>query len=468
MARIAALVAAAALVGCGGARPAAAPDVAPKAANKSKNKSKKRNKKDDPLFPNRERGWKALDGKGRAATRALADEYLRYIKRAATPRRAIAGLTDIARAAGAVTLRDGDRVAPGGFYVSVARGGTAAVFFRPGERPITDGLQIVVVSVDAPRIVLKQTPVDEHHGFAMLQTKLHGGIDLKSWMVTPLALYVYVDRGPGQKPTDLAIGAADTDPRFSIPDVLPHLAHSVQRDRKNPVRDPERLDVLAAGSRAALLEGLAKRGVSAADLTTAEAYMIPATAPTYVGVDRALIGGYGQRRRALAFAAIRGLIDATPDRAIAVIAVDRSDAGGAGTTGDAYIHRALSAVIGGLAPEADVYDSQRSLSRTTAMVASLPGDKQKPHQGVVLNIRSADSLPAVVAAARRALDGAGVQYAIDGSRAESPSRDLATLDLDAIDVSIAATGAGTPGELISILDLYQGYLACRAWLSHSR
>jgi hypothetical protein len=424
----------------------------------------KKPERDDPLFPTRESGWKAVTKTSRTAVRALADDYLRFLTRAATPRRAIAALTDIARAGGAVVLRDGDRTAAGGFYVSVARGGTAAVFFRPGQRPVTDGVQLVVVSVDAPRIVLKQTPISEHHGFAMLQTRLHGRLDLKSWMVYPLALYLYIDRGAA-RPADVVIGAADGDPRLSIPDLLPHLSGTVQ-GRKNPIVDPERLDALGARSAAALIAELERRGVGASDFASAEADLIPATAPVFVGTDRALIGGYGQRRRALAFAAVRALVDAKPDRAIAVIAIDRSDAGGEGSTGHHYVRAAIAGVIGGLAPKADVYDTQRSLSQSGALVATT-SDKGRG-KGVAINVRGGDSLPAAIARLKDALDTDNVQYRIVSTRGDSPGRDLATLDLDAVDFSIATDGAGTPGELISILDLYQGYLACRAWLSHSR
>lgn len=448
---------------CGGARaPVDRPgaDEAVKSASPAPATPKKDEKKksDDPLFPTRQGGWKHVDVK---AVRGFAAEYLAFLSRAQTPRRAIAALVDTARAGGAVVVSGAEPVAAGGFYVSVDRGGTAAAFFRPGKRPVTDGLQVIMVSVDAPRIVLKQRPISEAHGFAMLQTRLHGYIDLASWMVHPLALFVYVDRRAG-KPTDLALGIEPGDPVLSIPDVLPHLARGVQ-SRRQPVKDPERLDALAARTRAALVEALAARGVSDRDLSVAEAYLIPASRPVYVGPDRGLIGGYGQARRALAFAAIRGLAAASPDRAAVVVAIDRSDAGGDGAAGRGYVRRALSDVIARLAPEADVYDLQRTLSRSSALVAST-GDKGR-NQGVQVNLRASDSMPAAVAALTRALDGAGVHYQLATAGGRSPAREIGTLDLDVIDVAIAVTGAGTPGELLSVLDLFQGYQACRAWLS---
>jgi len=284
-------------------------------------------------------------------------------------------------------------------------------------------------------------------------------------MVHPLALYIYADRGANNKPVDVAIGTAPGDPVFSIPDVLPHLSSGVQ-SRRRPVKDAERLDALAARTNAALVEGLRARGIDIASLSAAEAYLIPSAKPAYVGVDRGLVGAYGQSRRALAFAAVRALTDAKPDRAIAVIAIDRSESDGTGSTGDGFVTRALSAIIASLAPDADVYDAQRSLSKTRVVVAT-PTDKGR-NSGVLLNPRSADSLPRMVAAATRALDTDKVQYRVDSGRIRSPSRSFATLDLDAIDMSIAVTGSGTPGELLSVLDLYQGFLACRAWLSHSR
>lgn len=453
---------------CGGPR-GGAPVPAPKAAQPAGQPDRKpgkarpgKAKRDDPLFPTRETGWKPLDREARPAVRTFAADYLRFLGVAGTPRRAVAALTDWARSAGAVERGELDEVAAGGSYFTVAPGGTAAVFFRPGARPITDGLRIVVVSVDAPRIVLKQTPIDEHHGFAMLQTKLHGDIDLASWMVHPLALYVYVDRGGNKKPVDVAIGAAPDEPALSIPDLLPHLAGRVQR-RDRPVSDPERLDALAGRTRAAVVAALAAKGIEAGELAAAEAFLIPATPAGFVGVDRAMIGGYGQSHRAMAFAAVRGLIDAAPDRAIAVIAVDQTEAGGGGSTGDAFVRRAVNQIIAALAPEADVYDNQRATSRTIALIAA-DSDKGRD-RGVVINPRGADSMPASVAAVRRALDAGKVQYSINSRRSSSPGSDLASLDLDAVDASIAVTGAGTPGELVSILDLYQGYLACRAWLS---
>ena len=453
-----AVVIALAGAGCGGT-PAAGADVGVKSPAPAAPDSEPAPRSDDPLFPARQTGWKHTTGAAREAARALAGDYLTFLGRAQTPRRAIAALVDIARAGGGVVLGADDRAASGGFYISPARGGTAAVFYRPGSRPITDGLNVVIVSVDAPRIVLKQRPVDEVEGFAMLQTRLHGRIDLASWMVHPLALYVYVDRGR-ERPTDLAIGAEPGDPVLSIPDVLPHLSGRVQR-RDQPVDDPERLDAIAARDRDALLRALKSRGVSEADLTAAEAYLIPATAPLFAGADRGLIGGYGQQYRALAFAAVRGLAAASPERAAVVVAIDRTADSAEVASG--HVTAALADVIGRLAPEADVYDAQRSLSRSRALVA-MSSDKGR-NQGVQIDIRAGDSFPPAIAEMTRAFDSAGVHYSLSIGGHTTLSRMIGNLDLDSVEISIAVSGVGTPGALVSILDLFHGFQACRVWLS---
>lgn len=226
-----------------------APDAAKSAKSAKSDQSEK--KAEDPLFPTRKKGWKSLASDDRSAAVAMAADYLDFIDRAKTPRRAITALVDVAREVGGAALDSSAASGPkpGGLYYFVARGGDAAALYRRGIQPVSDGVQLIVVSVDAPRVELKQTPVYEKHGIAMMQTALHGRLDWKSWMVHPIALYVFVDRGAG-RPTDVVIGEAADDPVLSIPDLLPHLSRGVQR-RDNPVDSPERLDALAGAGRAA-------------------------------------------------------------------------------------------------------------------------------------------------------------------------------------------------------------------------
>lgn len=423
--------------------------------------------KADPLFPAHEHGWKALDAAGRQQARALADDYAGFLDAGRTPRRAVAGLID---RFGATELAAGARAPaePGTRFWFVAPGGDAAALVRVGSRPLADGLRILVAAVDAPRIDLKQSPVQAEGGLIMLDTYLYGPLDLAAWLTRPLALHLHAARpGASAGAIDLVIGDGPDEPVLVIPDLLPHLSRHVQGTAI--VDRPERMDAIAARSLEGLVATLREQGLDESVFADAEVSLVPAAAPAFIGVDRALLAGYGHGHRALAFAAMRALVDGpTPAHTAVVVLVSKNQIGGTGATGVAFVEPALRRVIAALHPvaEPDVLDVSRVLARSQALVARrLEGER---NHGVIFDVSSDDALPAAMRRVLDAVRGAGAQVQIVSEGGwGSDARVLAGLDFDAVDIGLPLEGAGTPLELLSVLDLHAGYLAAIGWLTGS-
>lgn len=423
----------------------------------------------DPLFPERKAGWGELSSEDEKLADRLAVEYVELATAGKTPRRAVAALVKLASEAGSTELpADKSAAEPGALFSWVRPGGDAGLVLRVGKRPVTDGMRMIIAAVDSPRIDLKQTPVYDKAGLIMLDTFFYGPVDYKSWLVTPMALYLYAAR-PGSATGDieLVVGEAETDPVLSIPDLLPHLSRKVQRNAI--VDSPERLDAVAASSRAALIAFLSGHAIDERTFEDAEAYLLPAGPATLVGADRGLIAAYGHSHKVLAFAAVKALLDeAEPDRTSVVVFVSNSHVEGGGPGGMPFVKTAISRILGALSEagaETDLLDTRRTYARSAALLAARIEVAER-NKGVAINTRADDALPAATRTAidRMVAGGAQVQVTYDGSW-QSATRSLGVLDIDAVGVGLPTTGYGTPMELLSVLDLLSGYRGFRGWIT---
>ena len=409
------------------------------------------------LFPESKAGWRHVDRRTRDSIDELAREYVDFLGRGKTPRRAVAALVDRFRATGAAPL--GDSLGAGQRAYWIARGGDAALLVIGGRGGTSAGVRAVVAAVDGPRIDLKQVPIYQHDTAAFLETSLYGRLTLESWLARPLALYLRLDRKKGG---DIAIGEAPGDPVLVIPDAPIHLSQKIQP--KGGAIDPERMDAYAGVSAAAVRAALRRRGIREADLTDAEAYLVPAGPAALIGVDRAMVAGYAQSRLGLAFVATRALAAAAPDQAtLAVILVSKSQVEGAGSTGVGFVgralSRALSAVAGG---DLGVLASRRAHARSALLVAA--AGKGEPNAGVILAPAADDALPGPLRRALDRLDRARVPVQI-GEDVGDAAIDLGTLDLDAVSISLPVRSRGEPLELCSALDLHYGAAGLASWFA---
>lgn len=218
---------------------------------------------------------------------------------------------------------------------------------RQGEEPPENGINIIVAHIDSPRLDLKPNPLYEDCGLAYFKTHYYGGIKKYQWVCRPLALHCFVIDEKGTK-RSIVIGEKKGDPVFTINDLLPHLSHKIQDDKKiAEAIVGEKLNLLVSSlpheSKDDTKEAVKKAvfsfldenyGISPQDLLCAECEAVPAGEAQDVGFDRSMIGGYGQDDRISAYCAFKALETAVkPKKACMTLWFDKEETGSNGDTG---------------------------------------------------------------------------------------------------------------------------------------
>ena len=291
----------------------------------------------------RENLWKSYNEKEKKQIFKFAEEYKNYLNSAKTEREFVTvtekeliknGFTDINKKK---TLKKGDKV----YYNNRDKNIVAVII----GKDIKSGINMIVSHVDSPRLDLKPNPIKEIEEFALLNTHYYGGIKKYQWAATPLALHgvVYLKNN---KKVPLSIGEDEDDPVFSIPDILPHLAYKVQDERKSrEVIQGEELKLLFGNmpvndknakeqTKQLVLNKLKKDyGIEYDDFFAAELEIVPAGKLRDVGLDRSMIGGYGQDDRICAYTSLRAIYEVkNPEKTVMVYLTDKEEIGSEGST----------------------------------------------------------------------------------------------------------------------------------------
>ena len=213
-------------------------------------------------------------------------------------------------------LQAGDKV----YYVYNEK---LLIMYLIGSDPMEDGMNLLGAHIDSPRMDVKQNPLYEKSGFAYLDTHYYGGIKKYQWVTLPLAIHGVVVRKDGTR-VDIAIGEKDTDPVFTVSDLLIHLAQDQLTKTGSTVIDGESLDILIGSipmpeevsedasekekdkAKEAQKEAITANicrilkeqyGFEEEDFLSAELEVVPAGRCRDLGFDRSMIIGYGQDDR---------------------------------------------------------------------------------------------------------------------------------------------------------------------------
>ncbi|MBR1975217.1 MAG: aminopeptidase [Clostridia bacterium] len=446
--------------------------------------------------------YEVADEKLMKAIFDYAEGYKTFIDEGKTEREACAYVVEAAKKAGykpfefGMKLKAGDKVYYDnrGKNVYLLKIGTADV--------AKDGVRIIASHIDSPRIDLKQVPLYETDGIAFGKTHYYGGIRKYQWAAIPLALHGTVVLANGEA-LNVKIGEDEADPVFYISDLLPHLAAKQNAKPLGEAIGGEDLNIwfgnvpyTAAENdkdktvKENLLKILnEKYGITEADFLSAELSLVPSFKAKDIGFDRALIGAYGHDDRVCSYPAYTALFDEeSNEHTVMVILADKEEIGSEGTTG---MQCALfTDLIDEIAASFGVTSAAiRAHSMCLSADVNAGYDPNYPEVCEKLNSAylshgagitkftgargksgSNDANAEYVGYLRKLFDENGVIWQtgemgrVDVGGGGTVAKYIANMNIDTIDIGVPVISMHSPYEVISKADLYENYLAFRAFI----
>ncbi len=391
-----------------------------------------------------------------------------------------------------------DRASKGDFFI-INRGKCIALV-RLGKG---DGMKLIASHIDTPRIDLKQNPLFEDTELALFHTHYYGGIKKYQWFNIPLAIHGVIVKNDGEI-VDVKIGEDEDDFTFVIPDLLPHLSHKVQDDKKVkeafeaekmnlivgsiPLNDEEKETVKLNILR--LLNE--KYGIIEEDFISAELTLVPALKPKDLGFDRSLIAAYGHDDRICAFCSKEAFFDCNSKKTIVALMIDKEEIGSDGNTG-AKSRFLLDVVVEilkkkGITP--DFVNVGEFLKNSEVLSADVNGAVNPMYKevhekdnasyighGVVLTkftghggkYMANDASAEFVGKIRKIFNEANVNWQIgelgkvDEGGGGTIAKYLAAWNMDVVDCGPALISMHSPYEIASKVDLFETYRAYKAF-----
>ena len=385
----------------------------------------------------------------------------------------------------------------------------AAVVVK-GSRPISEGVRLIISHMDSPRLDLKQVPLfeDGDCNLALLETHYYGGIKKFQWLTIPLALHGVVIKQDGSK-VDLSIGEKPGDPVFCVPDLLPHLSHEVQDNKKvrdaiqgesldiaignQPFKNDDEDDEKNSGNnklKKMVLQRLHDDyGLVEEDFVSADIEAVPAYQPKEIGFDRALIGGYGQDDRVCVYTSLQAIMDVeNPVYTSIALFVDKEEIGSEGNTSAqamAFLRSILKKIdstvdidtvmMNSKVISADVdaavtpnYKQVFELKNASSLGNGVGMSKYTGHGGKY----SANDAPAeYVGEIRSMLNSQNIPWQtgelgkVDKGGGGTVAKYFSRMGMNVIDLGPPVLSMHAPFEITSKLDVYASYLAYKKFLS---
>lgn len=446
----------------------------------------------EKLFYEKKNGLLKTNDETNQKIQQYCEGYKDFLNSAKTEREAVKTAVDMAIEKGFKPFEIGKKYNAGDKVYFNNRGKTVA-FAVIGELPAEKGVNITAAHIDSPRLDLKPNPLYEELELALFKTHYYGGIKKYQWTAMPLALHGVFAKKDGTV-TEVNIGEDDSDPKFVINDLLPHLAREQsKRSLSDGVRGEE-LNVLIGsmpfksdeGSELVKLNILKllneKYGVTEEDFLSAELEMVPAAKSSDIGFDRSLVGAYGQDDRVCAYPALTAILDVTaPKKTAIAILTDKEEIGSMGNTG--LQSDFLSHIIHDICVMQNC-DETVAIRNSKCLSADVNAGTDPTFQdvmerrnasflnyGVVLTkytggggkSSTSDASAEYVAEIRAMLDREGIIWQtgelgkVDAGGGGTVAMYVANLGVDVIDLGVPVLSMHAPFETTAKLDIYMCY-----------
>ena len=296
------------------------------------------------LFIQKTNGYDKLADGELALITEYCEGYKTFLDEGKTERECVDYAIRLAEAAGFKPLVRGMELKPGDKVYANNRG-KALNLAVIGKKSLAEGAVIGAAHIDSPRLDLKQNPLYEDKEMAYLKTHYYGGIKKSQWATIPLALHGVVILQDGTSVT-VRIGEDPGDPQFTVGDLLPHLAGDQAKKLMGDIITAEQLNIFVGsqpfdkeeGSDRVKLAILAilneKYGMVEEDFLSAELMAVPAAKAVDIGLDRSVIGAYGQDDRVCSYACLKALLELDiPETTAVCVLADKEEIGSEGVSG---------------------------------------------------------------------------------------------------------------------------------------
>lgn len=425
---------------------------------------------------------------------AFAEGYKKFLNEAKTEREATQVVLSQAKEKGFQEFVPGKKYEAGDklYYVNRDKAIILAVI---GKKGIDEGVKIAAAHIDSPRLDLKPNPLYESDEIALFKTHYYGGIKKYQWVAIPLALHGVIVKKDGTKVT-VKIGEEESEPKFVISDILPHLGAEQGKRTLSEGISGEELNVIVGsrpfksdeGSELVKLNILKllneKYGIVESDFLSAELEVVPAFKADDIGFDRSLIGSYGHDDRVCAYPAAMAAFDIeAPDYTVISVLTDKEETGSDGNTGlqSSYLKYFIAYLA-----KANGLEVYQVLSKSECLSADVnsaydptfnsvfeKNNTSYLNKGVVITkytgargkSGTSDASAEYMGKIRAMLDKANVVWQIgelgkvDAGGGGTVAKYIANLDIDVVDLGVPVLSMHAPYEVISKLDLYMAYKA---------
>ena len=432
----------------------------------------------------------------------FCDKYMEYLNNSKTERLCVKASEQIAKSAGFVNIDTLSKVAPGDKVYKINRGKNI-VLAVVGSEDILNGTNIVAAHIDSPRLDLKPNPLYEDSNLTLFKTHYYGGIKKYQWTAIPLSLIGVVVKEDGTI-AEVNIGEDDSDPKFTVTDLLPHLAQDQMTQTMSKVFTGEDLNVLIGSIPAdcekdkfkqTILDIIKdKYSINEEDFVSAELEIVPAFKACTIGLDSSMVGSYGQDDRVCAYTSLAAICEAEhPQRTGICFLADKEETGSDGNTGmqSRFFENFVAELI--LKSKGDYNDMYLRTTLTNSMCLSSDvtaavdptyknvteannsayfggGVAFCKYTGARGKSSTSDANAEFVGKIRGIFNKADVSWQmcelgkVDQGGGGTVAKYIANLNVDTIDVGVPLLSMHAPLEIASKVDIYSAYKGYVAFL----
>lgn len=431
----------------------------------------------------------------------FCEDYIKYLDEGKTERKCVEYSRRLAQKAGFVDIDSVSELSSGMKVYKINRGKNI-VLAVIGSDDIEKGFNLVAAHIDSPRIDLKQIPLYEDSGIAMMKTHYYGGIKKYQWTAIPLSLIGVVVKEDGTA-IDINIGEDKNDPIFTISDLLPHLASEQMTKTMSKVFTGEDLNVIVGSipgdyekdkcreNILALLKD--KYDISEEDFISAELELVPAFGARSLGFDSSMIAAYGHDDRVCAYTALEAILHTErPQRTSVCFLADKEEIGSDGCTGmqSRFFENFIAEMINLMKDNYSELMLKRALSSSMCLSSDVTCAFDPNYKSVSEPLNSAymgegvafskftgsrgksstsDANAEFVAKIRRILNEADVAWQmtelgkVDQGGGGTVAKFIANLNMDTIDCGVPLLSMHAPYEVASKVDIYMAFKAYKAF-----